>query len=198
MCVRPAGVFISHSCKPLSPLCSVLRAADMKVWVGFHASDTHTHTHERAGLLGAEEETLRLFCMFIYALWICLLQMLLVSSLLSVNVRSHPLGPGVCRRADRFWWWHLNKQVITYMQKQKGAGRNVVLASGERRWLYISLWFGGKSVLNNKVQIVFEQTTNTFQGSVWFCMLTVSYKKMSSREKRCRRCFSVSLRSNIV
>lgn len=159
---------------------------------------THTHTHERAGLLGAEEETLRLFCMFIYALWICLLQMLLVSSLLSVNVRSHPLGPGVCRRADRFWWWHLNKQVITYMQKQKGAGRNVVLAPGEHRWLYISLWFGGKSVLNNKVQIVFEQTTNTFQGSVWFCMLTVSYKKMSSREKRCRRCFSVSLRSNIV
>lgn len=45
MCVRAAGVFISHSCKPLSPLCSVLRAADMKVWVGFHASDTHTHTH---------------------------------------------------------------------------------------------------------------------------------------------------------
>ena len=137
MCVRPAGVFISHSCKLLSPLCSVLRAAD---------SHTHTHTGrcvERVGLLGAEEETLWLFCMFIYDVWI--LQMFLVSSLLSVNVRSHPLVLVVCRRADRFCWWHLNKQVIIYMQKQKGGRRNVVLAPGERRWLYISLWFGGKS-----------------------------------------------------
>ena len=113
---------------------------------GSRFTRTHTHTGrcvERVGLLGAEEETLWLFCMFIYDVWI--LQMFLVSSLLSVNVRSHPLVLVVCRRADRFCWWHLNKQVIIYMQKQKGGRRNVVLAPGERRWLYISLWFGGKS-----------------------------------------------------